>query len=65
VIRLTIFVIALLLAIEAIEATSAWLITLAVLSGIELFRIGPNPRRWRRRIRAWVAPPWSWEEEDW
>ena len=65
-IALTIFVIALLLAIDALEPTAPWLVTLAVLSGIELFRIGPfRSRRWRpRRIRAWVRSPWG-EEADW
>ncbi len=65
-IRLTIFIIALLLAIEAIEATAPWLVTLAVLSGIELLRIGPFGRRpWRgRRLRAWIRGPWGWDE-DW
>lgn len=59
-IRLTIFIIALLLAIEAIEAEPPWLVTLAVLSGIELLRIGPFRRRWRRR---WARFPRM--EDDW
>ena len=63
-IRLTIFIIALLLAIEAIEATAPWLVTLAVLSGIELLRIGPNRRRWQRELRGWVRGPWR-SEDDW
>ncbi len=65
-IALTIFVIALLLAIDALEPSAHWLVTLAVLSGIQLFRIGPfRSRRWRpRRIRAWVCSPWR-EEPDW
>ena len=64
-IALTIFVIALLLAIAALEPTAPWLVTLAVLSGIELFRIGPFHNRWRpRRVRAWVRSPWG-EESDW
>jgi hypothetical protein len=65
VIALTIFVIALLLAIDALEPTAPWLVTLAVLSGIELFRIGPFHRRWRpSRPRAWVRSPRG-EEADW
>lgn len=59
-IRITIFIIALLLAIEAIEAEPPWLVTLAVLSGIELLRIGPfgwPRRRWRHFPR--------WDEDDW
>ncbi len=56
-IRLTIFVIAVLLAVEALEPNAPWLITLAVLSGIELFRGGRfrSPIRFRRRLRAWVG----------
>ena len=56
--RLTIFIIALLLALGAIEPTGAWLVTLAVLSGLELF----DWRPWR-----WLAGPsrrWS-REFDW
>ena len=64
-IALTIFVIALLLAIDALEPTAPWLVTLAVLSGIELFRIGPFRRGWRpSRRRAWARSPWG-EEADW
>ncbi len=65
-IRLTIFIIALLLAIEALEPTAPWLVTLAVLSGMELFRLGRlgGRVRFRRRLRAWVGGPWS-EECDW
>ncbi len=64
-IRLTVFIIALLLAVEAIDATSPWLITLAVLSGIELLRIGPLRRRRRgARIRAWLGGPWDWDSDD-
>jgi hypothetical protein len=58
-IRLTIFIIALLLAIEAIEAEPPWLVTLAVLSGIELVRIGPLGWPWRRHGRRF-----RWED-DW
>ncbi len=62
-IRLTIFIIALLLAVEVLEPTSSWLITLAVLSGIELFRIGRRPRqRLSRRLRGWVAGPGRFED---
>ena len=50
--RLTIFIIALLLAIGAIEPTGAWLVTLTVLAGIELFRW--RPFRWLSRpTRRW------------
>ncbi len=65
-IRLTIFIVALLLAIEALEPTAPWLVTLAVLSGIELVRWRPfgRPRRFRRWLRGWVTAPWS-EEYDW
>jgi hypothetical protein len=61
-IRLTIFIIALLLAIEAIEADPPWLVTLAVLSGIELFRWRPfrDPFRARPWRRAWAG----WMEDD-
>ena len=66
-IRLTIFVIALLLAIGAIAPTGPWLVTLAVLSGIELMRIGPfGWRPWRtRRLRAWIPGPGGGWEEEW
>jgi hypothetical protein len=49
-IRLTIFVIALLLAVGAVDPTKALLITLAVLAGIELvrFRMPRFGRRWSR-----------------
>jgi hypothetical protein len=59
VVRLTIFIIALLLAVEALEPTAPWLITLAVLSGIEILRgrsiIGSF--RSRRRLRGWLSDP--------
>ena len=62
-IRLTIFIIALLLAVGAVEATPPWLVTLAVLSGIELLRIGPlRHRRRARRLRAWIGGPWDWDD---
>ena len=63
-IRLTIFIIALLLAVEAIDPDAPWLITLAVLSGIELVRIGPfrSGRRFSRRVRRWVDRPF---DDDW
>jgi len=56
-IRLTVFIIALLLAVEALEPTAPWLITLAVLTGIELFRGGRfrGPFRFRRRMRSWAS----------
>jgi hypothetical protein len=37
-IRITLFIIALLLVVDAIQPSSAWLVTLTVLSGIEAFR---------------------------
>lgn len=64
-IRLTVFIIALLLAVEAIEPDPPWLITLAVLSGIEAFRLRSfgHGLRFRRRLRAWAG---SWPgDEDW
>ncbi|MGB2694481.1 MAG: hypothetical protein WBD55_04740 [Dehalococcoidia bacterium] len=60
-IRMTIFIIALLLAIAAIDAEPPWLVTLAVLSGIELLRIGPFG--WRRHHRPWRRA-WRWDD-DW
>jgi len=60
--RLTIFVIALLLAVGAIEPTGAWLVTLAVLSGIEL--VHRRPFRWRGGARPWAWRRWS-REFDW
>ena len=54
--RLAVFIIALLLAVGAIDATDdAWLITLAVLSGIVLFSGGGFRPRFHR-VRAWVDP---------
>lgn len=65
-IRLTIFIIALLLAVQAIEPDAPWLVTLAVLSGIELLRWPLSaPRRfgsWMRR--GWASRPWG-EVYDW
>ncbi len=61
--RLAVFIIALLLAVGAIDATDdAWLITLAVLSGI-VFVTGGSFRPRFRRVRAWVDPwhrDWDW-----
>ena len=63
-IRLAVFIIALLLAVGAIDATDdAWLITLAVLSGVAVFFSGGGMRPRFRRIRAWVDPSdrdWDW-----
>ena len=62
-IRLAVFIIALLLAVGAIDATDdAWLITLAVLSGVAMF-VGGGIRPRLRRVRAWVDPwyrDWDW-----
>jgi hypothetical protein len=64
-VRLTIFIIALLLAVGTMEPTGAWLVTLAVLSGIEAFRISPFRRvlpplpGWPRTRRAWTDD-WDW-----
>ena len=55
-IRLTLFVIVLLLAVDAIEPTSAWLVTLAVLAGIELF--SPRRRWLPRLLRPWPSDDW-------
>lgn len=65
--RLTIFIIALVLAVGSVEPTGPWLVTLAVLSGLELLRWRPwplRPRRIRRWAREWFDPPWR-EEYDW
>ena len=65
-IRLTIFIIALLLAIGTVDPTGPWLVTLAVLSGMELLRFrGLRFRRYRwHRWRRWFDSPWE-EEFDW
>ena len=55
--RLTIFIIALVLAIGAVEPSGPWLVTLAVLSGIELFR--------RPRFRGWFSARRWRQEFDW
>ncbi len=55
--RLTIFIIALILAAGAVEPSGPWLVTLAVLSGVELFR--------RPRLRAWLSRRHWREEFDW
>ena len=58
-IRLAVFIIALLLAVGAIDATDeAWLITLAVLSGVAVFWSGGLRPRFRR-VRAWNRD-WDW-----
>ncbi|MDZ4278634.1 MAG: hypothetical protein U1B78_05790 [Dehalococcoidia bacterium] len=62
-ISLALFVIALLLAIGAIEPTGPWLVALAVLAGVQFFRIRPFGRVWGRRRRRAGAGPW-WDEED-
>jgi hypothetical protein len=55
-IRLTIFIIALLLAVGAVDPTKALLVTLAVLAGIELFCIR-LPLFGLRRVRRWARGP--------
>ena len=61
-IRLALFIIALLLAAGALEATDAWLITVAVLAGIGLFFSG-GKRLGLRRLRGWVdSSRWN---DDW
>jgi hypothetical protein len=62
VIKLTVFIIALLLAVEAIEAEPPWLVTLAVLSGIELVRWGPLSRP--RFFRPWRRAHAGWWDDD-
>ena len=61
-IRIALFVIALLLAVGALEATDAWLITIAVLAGIGLFFSGGR-RLGLRRLRGWVGSS-RWDD-DW
>lgn len=56
--RLTIFIIALLLAVGAVEPTNGWLVTLAVLSGIELFHW--RPLRWLSRSERRWAREFDW-----
>ena len=59
-VRLTILIIALLLAVGAVEPTGAWLVTLAVLSGLTLLR----PRLFHRHWFSRPARRWS-REFDW
>jgi hypothetical protein len=67
---LTLFIIALLLAIDAMEPEPPWLVTIAVLSGIPTFvprrsgRRSSRGRRWSRRVRAWTGGSWS-DDDDW
>ena len=56
--RLAIFIIALLLALGAVEPTGAWLVTLAVLSGLELFHW--RPWRWGLRPRRGWSREFDW-----
>lgn len=57
--RLAVFIIALLLAVGAIDVTNnAWLVTLAVLSGIVLFSGGGFWPRFHR-ARVW-SRDWDW-----
>ncbi len=68
-IRLALFIIALLLAVGALEATDAWLITVAVLAGIGLFFSGGRRLGLRRLrpstegLRGWVGSS-RWDD-DW
>jgi len=68
-IRLALFIIALLLAVGALEATGAWLITVAVLAGIGLFFSGGRRLGLRRLLpsteglRGWVGSS-RWDD-DW
>lgn len=68
VIGLTAFIIALLLTTEAIERTDAWLVTLAVFTGLLTFLPRPPPKagwRFRRRLRAWMGPGWDDDGDTW
>ena len=68
-IRVALFIIALLLAVGALEATDAWLITIAVLAGIGLFFSGGKRLVLRRLrpsvegLRGWVSSS-RWDD-DW
>lgn len=55
--RLTIFIIALLLAVGAIEPSAPWFVALAVLSGLALLH--------RPRLRGWFSSRRWREEFDW
>ena len=64
-IRLTIFIIALLFVTGTVEASGPWFVALAVLSGIELLSLRHVRRRLRlRHLYAWRGPRWD-EEYDW
>ena len=70
-IRVTIFIISLLLVTEAVEPSQAWFIALAVLTGLSIFGGGGFPffwggpwdRRWRDRQSRGPRPPWRWGDE--
>ena len=61
-IRVALFIIALLLAVGALEATNGWLITVAVLAGIGLFFSG-GKRLGLRRLCGWAGS--SYWDDDW
>ncbi len=61
---LTMFIIALLLAVDAVEPTPPWLVTITVLSGIQAFIPRRSGRLWSRRMRAWTGGSWS-DDDDW
>lgn len=62
-IRVALFIIALLLAVGALEATDGWLITVAVLAGIGLFFSG-GKRLVLRRLRPSTEGLSCWDD-DW
>jgi hypothetical protein len=75
--RLTVFIIALLLLAGSIEPSRAWFIALAVVSGVSLVCSGPfamfrwvgRRSRWRgdrfaRRMERRFERQWSWDS-DW
>ena len=64
-IRLTIFIIALLFVTGTVEPSGPWFVALAVLSGIELLSFRHLRLRLRlRRLYAWLDRPWT-AEYDW
>jgi hypothetical protein len=63
-IRLTVFIIALLLLAGGIEPSTAWFVTLAVLTGIDLVFCSRWPFPFSLRLSRWQRRSWA-RDWDW